>query len=96
MGLLAPDHVLCVCAQSLSRVLLIAPLWTVACQVSLTMGVSRQESWSGLPRPPPGDLPDSGIEPASLMFPALADGFFTTSATWEAHGTILPVFKSRY
>ena len=42
------------------------------------------EHWSGLPFPPPGDLPDAGIEPASLMSPALAGGFFTTSDTWEA------------
>ena len=45
---------------------------------------SRQECWSGLPCPTPRDLPDSGIEPVSLMFLALASGFFTTSATWEA------------
>ena len=50
------------------------------------MGFSRQEYWSGLPRPPPEDLPHSGIEPASLRTPALAGGFFTTSATWEAPG----------
>ena len=49
------------------------------------MGFSRQGHWSGLPAPPPGDLPDPGIEPVSLMSPALAGGFFTTSATWEAH-----------
>ena len=47
------------------------------------MGFSRQEYWSGLPCPPPGDLPDPGIKPASLMFPALAGGFFTTNTTWE-------------
>ncbi|ELR63021.1 hypothetical protein M91_07536, partial [Bos mutus] len=47
----------------------------------LSMGFSRQEYWSGLPCPPPGDLLDSGIEPKSLMSPALAGGFFTTSAT---------------
>ena len=46
---------------------------------------SRQEYWSGLPGPPPGDLPDPGIEPTFLMSPALAGGFSTTSATWEAH-----------
>ena len=40
---------------------------------------------AGLPYPPPGDLPDSGIEPMSLLSPALAGGFFTTSAIWEAH-----------
>ena len=44
------------------------------------MGFSRQEYWSGLPKPPPGDLPDPGIEPKS---PALAGRFFTTSAPWE-------------
>ena len=55
--------------------------WTAASQVPLFMGFSRQEYWSGLPYPPPGDLPDPGIETASLMSPALAGGFFTTSAT---------------
>ena len=42
----------------------------------LSMGLSRQEYWSGLPHPSPGDLPDPGIEPTSLKFPALAGGFF--------------------
>ena len=45
---------------------------------------SPGKNWSGLPCPPPGDLPDPGIEPASLMFPALEGGFFTTGVTWEA------------
>ena len=62
---------------------LFATLWTVAHQAPLSMKFSRQEYWSGLPFPPPGDLPDPGIEPASLISPALAGGFFTTSATWE-------------
>ena len=48
------------------------------------MGFSRQEYWSELPHPPPGDLPDPGIEPTSLKSPLLAGGFFTTSITWEA------------
>ena len=56
--------------------------WTVACQASLSLGFSRQEYWSGLPCPPPGDLPNAGIKPTS---PALAGGFFTTSAPLEAH-----------
>ena len=43
-----------------------------------------EEYWSGLPCPPPGDLPDPGIEPMSLVSPALAGGFFTTSATWNS------------
>ena len=68
----------------LSCVRLFAIPWTVACQAPLSTGFSRQESWSGLPCPPPGDLPDPGIKPASLMSPALAGGFFTTNATWEA------------
>ena len=59
--------------------------WTVARQAPLSMEFSRQEYWSGVPLPPPGDLPDPGIEAASLTSPALASRFFTTSATWEAH-----------
>ena len=59
-------------------------LWTVAPQAPLSMGFSRQESWSGLPCPPPQDLPDTGIKPTSLMSPALAGGLFMTSTTWEA------------
>ena len=47
------------------------------------MGFSKHEYWSVLPRSPPGDLPNLGIEPASLMSPALAFGLFTTSTTWE-------------
>ena len=58
--------------------------WTVARQAPLSMGFSRQEHWSGLPGPPPGHLPDPGIEPTSLMSPALAVRVFTTSASWEA------------
>ena len=49
--------------------------WTVACQAPLSRGFSRQEYWSGLPFPPPEDIPYPGIEPES---PALASGFFTT------------------
>ena len=66
-----------------SRVQLCATLWTVAYQDPLFMGFPRQESWSELPCPPPGDLPDPGIEPVSPESPALAGGFFTTSATWK-------------
>ena len=47
------------------------------------MGFSRQGYWSGLPGPPPGDLLDSGIEPVSITYPALAGEFFTTRTTWE-------------
>ena len=60
-------------------------LWTVPCQTPLSMGFPRQEYWSGLPFPSPGDLPDPGIEPLS---PALAGGFITTSATREAQNNM--------
>ena len=56
---------------------------TVACQVPQSMGFSTQENWSGLPRSPPGDLPNPGMELTSLTSPALAGRFFTTSAIWE-------------
>ena len=65
-------------AESLSCVQLSATPWTAACQAPLSTGFSRQEYWSGLLFPPPGDLPDPGIESASLASPALAGGFFTT------------------
>ena len=66
-----------------SRVRLCTALWTVSHQAPLSMGFSRQEYWSGLSCPPPGDLPNPGIEPTSLKSPALAVRFFTTSSTWE-------------
>ena len=53
--------------------------WTVACQAPLSVGFFRQEYWSGLPFPPPGDLPNPGIKPESLVSLALAAGFFTTA-----------------
>ena len=73
----------CVC-ESFSHVQLLATPWIVARQAPLSMEFSRQEYWSGLPLLSPGDLLDPQIEPKSLMSPALADGFLTTSATWEA------------
>ena len=71
-------------AQLLSHIQFFATLWTVAHQAPLSMGFSRQEYWSGLSFPSPRDLVTPGIEPMSLVSPALAGGFFTTSATWEA------------
>ena len=57
---------MCVCVLShFSYVLLFATPWTVAHQAPLSVGFSRQEYWSGLPFPSPGDLPDPGIEPRS-------------------------------
>ena len=70
----------CVCVLSVSD---FATPRNVAHQAPLSMGFPRQEYWSGLPFPSPGDLPNPEIEPTSLEPPALAVGFFTTSATWE-------------
>ena len=67
-------------AQSVSCVPLFATPWTVACQDPLSMGFSRQEYWSGLPFPSPGDLFNPGAE---YLYPTLAGRLFTT-ATWEA------------
>ena len=72
-----------------SCVQLFATPWTIARQAPLSMGFSRQEYWSVLLCPPPGDLPDPGIKPAYLISPALVDRFFITSATWEAPLTIV-------
>ena len=58
--------------------------WTVACQAPLSMGFSRQEYWSELPCPPPGNFLDPRMKPASPLSPALARGFFTTGITREA------------
>ena len=76
---------LCMCAKSFSHVQLFVILWTISCQVPLSMGFSRQEYWSGSLCPPPGDLSDPGVEPSSLKCPALAGRFFTTITTWKAH-----------
>ena len=75
---------LCVCVQLLSHVWFFAVPWTVVRQAPLSMELSRQEHWSGLPFPPPWDLPDPGIKTTSPASPGLAGGLFTTSATWEA------------
>ena len=69
-----------------------ATLWTVAHQKPLSMGFPRQENWSGLPFPPPGDLPNPGIKPESLVPPALAGGFFTTEPPGKPKATILQYF----
>ena len=69
------DNIIPVC-YVLSHVQLFATPWTLACQAPLSLGFPRQESWSGLPFPSPGNLPNPGIEPVS---PALAGRFFTTA-----------------
>ena len=65
----------CVCLV----VFYFATPWTVACQTPLSVEFSRQKYWSRLPFPTPGDLPDSGIKPSSLVSPALASRFFTAA-----------------
>ena len=65
----------CVCVFALSHVRLFVTLWTAVHQAPLSMGFSRQQHWSQLPCPPPGHLPDPGMESVS---PALAGRFFTT------------------
>ena len=67
---------------------LFATLWTEAHQAPLSMGFSRQEYWSGLSCPLPGNHPNPGIEPTSLLSPELAGGFFTTSVTWKAQSML--------
>ena len=63
------------------------PMDYIAHGAPLSMEFSRQEYWSGLSCPSPGVLPDPGIEPTSLMSPALTGELFTTGAPWEAHVT---------
>ena len=69
-----------------SHLQLFAAPWTVACQASLSMGFSGPEYWRGLLFPPLGDLPNPGIESASLVSPALAGGFFTTAPPGKQEG----------
>ena len=67
------------------------PPQTVARQTPLSMEFSRQDYWSGLPFPPPEDLPNPEIKPVSLESPVLAGGFLTTEPTWEAQPLFCPV-----
>ena len=62
--------------------------WTVAHQAPLSMGFSRQEYWSGLPCPPPGDLPDPGIKPGSFMSPAPGCGFLALPPPGKPRGLL--------
>ena len=83
-------HVLC-CAKLLRLCPTLCDPMDHAFQASLSMGFSRHEYWSWLLWPPPGDLPDPGIEPESVMFPALAGRIFTTGITWEVHIYSIPI-----
>ena len=66
-----------------SRVQIFVILWTAALQALLSVGFSREEYWSGVPYPPPGDLPDPGSEPVPLMSLALAGGFLPLAPPGE-------------
>ena len=73
-----------VCMKSVQSYLTLWDPMDHSPQALLSVGFSRQECWSRLPCPPPGDLFNPGIKPASFMSPALAGAFFTSGATWEA------------
>ena len=72
------------CAQTFSHVHIFVTPQPVAHQAPLSMWFPRPEYWGGFPFPPPGDLSNPGMEPESLMSPALAGGFFITGTIWEA------------
>ena len=88
----------CVCVyartKSLSRVRLFSTSWTVACQIPLSMEFSRQEYWSGLPFPIPGDLLNPGIEPKSLPTFCTGRCILYHRATWEAPEWMVTKVKS--
>ena len=79
----------------LSRVQLFVTPWTVARQAPLPVGLRKQEYWSGLPFPTPGDLPDPGIEHPSLIPFALASRFFTIEPHGKSHSSV-PLSKFDY
>ena len=86
----------CACMLScFSHVRLFVTLWTLACQAPLSMEISRQDSGSGLPCPPPGDLPDPGIEHASPMSPALQVDSSPTEPPGKPIANLDSVSKSR-
>ena len=80
----------------LGHIQLFATLWAVAHQVPLSVGFSRKEHWRRLPCPPPGGLPNPGFKPMSLVSPALAGRFFTTSTIWEAYKGNVPHHNKSY
>ena len=74
----------------ISHVRLCVTPWTIVCKAPLSMGFSRQEYWSGLPCPPPGDLPDTGIEPGSSALqadylPCEPSGKLFRQQMWESN-----------
>ena len=75
--------------QSFSHVQPFVTPWTIAHQIPLSVGFTRQEYWSGLPLPPPADLPSPGLEPASPASPALAGRVFTTEPPGKPKAMII-------
>ena len=84
MRLISRSLIPLLCVLSLSRVWFFVAPRTVAPQAPLSMEVFKQEFWSRVPFPTPGDCPNPGIDPEYLASPVLAGGFLTTSATWES------------
>ena len=85
----------CACAKSLQSCLALCNPMDCSLPSSCPWDSPGQKYWDGLPCPPPGDLPNPEIEPASLMPPTLAGGFFTTSITWEVHDMSKPNLNHR-
>ena len=83
----------CVCMRVQSWPPLCCPM-DCTCQAPLSMEFSRQEYWSGLLLPTPGDLPDPGMKPTTLASPTLTKGVFTTDVTWEALSVSWPLIKT--
>ena len=75
------------CAQLFTHVWSFATPWVIACQAPLSMGFSKQEYWSGLPFPAPGDLLDPEIKSKPLLSPVLAGAFFTTEPPGKPSST---------
>ena len=75
----------CVHASSLSHICLFAAPWTIARQDALSMEFYRKDYWSGLPFPTPGNIPNPGVEPMSLVSPALAGEFLTPEPPGKPH-----------
>ena len=88
------SHTKCMCAESLQSCPTLCVLMDCSLLGSSVHGMFRQECWSGLPCPPPGNLPHPGIEAVCLTSPELAGGFFTTSGTWESpYIKVFPQFR---
>ena len=85
--------IVCLHAKSLQSCLTLCNSITVACQAPLSMGFSRQQYWNWLPWPPPGELLNPGIKPASLMSLILASSFFITSTTYIIYILIQYIFQ---